>query len=549
MQQLDKKQALGFVNFDSGVGSNNEVEIRIPFDKLKELSRGKYVIIPEDNDGNYYLARITRGPFFTPDAVSRDSAFARASIVQAGNIAFLPDYHGIGYCELIGLFHYNSSHLSGVQTRPHPKSPVFNLPSDKIQELLKLKGNMYMGQLSGYEGIRVYLEASDIKTAKLVLPRNVGIFGTVGSGKTNSAQVLIEEASAAGWAVVVLDVEGEYISMDKPNSEIEINPGLKKKFEQYKVKPEGLKSFQVYHPANTESKRNDSLEFSIPFGSLTPYELSAIMGMNETQADNFTTLWDKQVADIAVKSTKPKNPKNQWKAIDENKFDEEPEYPDLTIQSLLDKLNEELKEQKGSSKSSFLVVKRLLNRLRRFGIFDSTDDLIDTTDLLKPGKVSVLDLSNSYTVQVNNIVIAYLLRKIFDNKIHNPALPQTIIFIEEAHTFISKENASKMEALLDRLREVTRRGRKRWLGLCFISQQPSHLPEEIFELCNTKIIHQTTGNRNLNALKISGGNVNEAIWDDVPTLGQGRSIIISPQFQHPIMTNMRICKTNREHTD
>jgi len=543
--ELDKKEALGFVNFDSGVGSNNEVEIRIPFDKLKELSRGKYVIIPHDSEGYYYLARITRGPFFTPDAVSRDSAFARASIVQAGDIAFIPDYHGIGYCELIGLFHYNSSHLSGVQTRPHPKSPVFNLPPDKIQELLKLKGNMYLGHLSGYEGIRVYLDAN----SKVVLPRNIGIFGTVGSGKTNSSQVIIEEAAAAGWAVVVLDVEGEYISMDKPNSELEHNPGLKKKAEQYQISPEGLKSFQVYHPANTDSKRQDSLEFSIPFGSLSPYELSAIMGMNDTQADNFTTLWDKQVADIATKSTKPKNPKNQWKAIDENKFDEEPEYPDLTIQSLLEKLNDELKEQKGSSKSSFLVVKRLLSRLKRFGIFDSTDDLIDTSDLLKPGKVSVLDLSNSYTVQVNNIVIAYLLRKLFDQKIKNPDLPPTMIFIEEAHTFVSKENASKMEALLDRLREVTRRGRKRWLGLCFISQQPSHLPEEIFELCNTKIIHQTTGNRNLNALKISGGNVNEAIWDDVPTLGQGRSIIISPQYQHPIMTNMRICKTNREHTD
>lgn len=543
--ELDKKDALGFVNFDSGVGSNNEVEIRIPFDKLNELSRGKYVIIPHDDNGYYYLARITRGPFFTPDAVSRDSAFARASIVQAGVIAFIPDYHGIGYCELIGLFHYNSSHLSGVQTRPHPKSPVFNLPPGKIQELLKLKGNMYLGHLSGYEGIRVYLDAN----SKVVLPRNIGIFGTVGSGKTNSSQVLIEEAAAAGWAVVVLDVEGEYISMDKSNSEIFNNPGLKKKADQYQITPEGLKNFQVYHPANTDSKREDSLEFSIPFGSLSPYELSAIMGMNDTQADNFTTLWDKQVADIFMKSTKPKNPKNQWKAIDENKFEEEPEYPDLTIESLLNKLHEELKEQKGASKSSFLVVKRLLNRLRRFGIFDSTDDLINTADLLKSGKVSVLDLSNSYTVQVNNIVIAYLLRKLFDQKIKNPDLPPTMIFIEEAHTFVSKENASKMEALLDRLREVTRRGRKRWLGLCFISQQPSHLPEEIFELCNTKIIHQTTGNRNLNALKISGGNVNEAIWDDVPTLGQGRSIIISPQFQHPIMTNMRICKTNREHTD
>ncbi len=94
---------------------------------------------------------------------------------------------------------------------------------------------------------------------------------------------------------MVLDVEGEYISMDKPNSELEHNPGLKKKAEQYQITPDGLKSFQVYHPASTDSKRSDSLEFSIPFGSLSPYELSAIMGMNETQEDRFIDLWDKQL--------------------------------------------------------------------------------------------------------------------------------------------------------------------------------------------------------------------------------------------------------------
>lgn len=543
--RLDKKTALGYINFDSVSGHNNEVEVRIPFSNLREVSRGKYVVVPHDEPDYFYLARITKGPFYTPDAISRDSAFARASIVQAGAIAFIPDYHGICYCELIGLFHYESSQLSGVQTRPQPKSPIFNLPSEKIQQLLRLNGNMYLGYLSGYEGIRVYLDAQ----SKVVLPRNIGIFGTVGSGKTNSSQVLIEEASAAGWSVIVVDVEGEYISMDQPNSELLHNPGLKRKAEQFKTKPKGLDKFQVYHPAGTESRRTDSLEFSIPFGGISPYELSAIMGMNETQEDRFIDLWEKQKAEIAFAPVKRKRSKNQWQALDDDAFEDEHDYPDLTIQSLMSKLNDVVKEEKGSSKSSWLVVKRLLGRLRRFGIFDATDDLLDVDDLVKAGKVSVLDLSNSYTVQVNNIVIAYLLRKVFDRKIKNPDLPPTLIVIEEAHTFVSKENASKMEALMDRLREVTRRGRKRWLGLCFISQQPSHLPEEIFELCNTKIIHQTTGNRNLSALKISGGNVNEAIWDDVPTLGQGRSIIVSPQFQHPIMTNMRICMTNREHTD
>lgn len=545
MKVFDKKAAIGFVNFDAGAGANNEVEIRIPFDRLKQLSRGKYVMITSDFEHEYYLARLTRGPFYTPDAVSRDSAFARASIVQAENIEFIPDYHGICYAELIGIFNINSSHLSGIQTRPHPKSPVFPLPNEKIEDLLKLQGNMYLGQLSGYSDIRVHFNSN----SKSVLPRNIGIFGTVGSGKTNSSQVLIEEASANGWAVIVIDVEGEYISMDQPSSEISNSKALQGLAQKFSIKPEGLKNFQVYYPAGTESKRKDSLEFNIPFGSLSPYELTAIMGMNETQEDRFVSLWDLQKEKILSSPEKKKKGRNQWEDLDKDFPDDESEYPDLTISDMIETLNERLKEEKGSSKASWLVIKRLLGRLKRFGIFDTTEDILDARELIKAGKVCALDLSNSYTVQVNNIVIAYLLRKVFDQKIKDENLPPTIIFIEEAHTYVSRENAGKMEALMDRLREVTRRGRKRWLGLCFISQQPSHLPDEIFELCNTKIIHQTTGSRNLNALKVSGGNVNEAIWDDVPTLGQGRSIIISPQFQHPIMTNMRICKTNREHTD
>jgi len=542
----NRKNATGFVNFDSSGGTNNEIEIRIPFDKLPHVARGKYLTIESGNPDELFLARLTRGPFYTPDAVSRDSAFARASIVQAGDIDFIPDYHGICFAELIGLFNPNSSHLSGISTRPHPKSSVFPLPPKNLEGLLRLDGNMYLGQLSGYDDVRVHFNSN----SKSVLPRNIGIFGTVGSGKTNSSQVLIEEASANGWAVIVIDVEGEYISMDQPSSEILKTKGFQAIAERFQINPEGLHSFRVLYPAGAESKRNDAAEFSIPFGSLSPYELSAIMGMNETQEDRFISLWDLQKDKIIQTGGKKKGRSgNQWKKLDAGELDEDADYLDLTIESLLVSLNERLSEEKGAAKASWLVVKRLLGRLRRFGIFDTTDNVLDAADLVKAGKVSVLDLSNSFTVQVNNIVIAYLLRKVFDLKIRDENQPPTIIVIEEAHTFVSRENAAKMEALMDRLREVTRRGRKRWLGLCFISQQPSHLPDEIFELCNTKIIHQTNGTKNLNALKVSGGNVNEAIWDDVPMLGQGRSIIISPQFQHPIMTNMRLCKTNREHTD
>jgi len=342
MKTFSKKTAMGFVNFDAASGANNEVEIRIPYEKLRQLTRGKYVIISSGTEHEYYLARLTRGPFYTPDAVSRDSAFARASIIQAENIEFIPDYHGICYAELIGIVNIDSSLpslLSGPQTRPHPKSPVFSLPDEEIENLLNLQGNMYLGQLSGYPNIRVHFNAN----SKSVLPRNVGIFGTVGSGKTNSSQVLIEEASANGWAVIVIDVEGEYISMDEPSSEILKNKRLSALADRFKIKPEGLKIFQVYYPAGTEGKRKDALEFSIPFGSLSPYELSAIMGMNETQEDRFVSLWDLQKEKIIGSSpTRKKRSRNQWEALEEGSIDDESEYPDLTVSDMIVTLQERL---------------------------------------------------------------------------------------------------------------------------------------------------------------------------------------------------------------
>ena len=95
--------------------------------------------------------------------------------------------------------------------------------------------------------------------SKDVLPRNVGIFGTVGSGKSNTAQVLIEEAAAGGWAVVVIDVEGEYIEMDEPVGVPDLEPVLAR----HGRKPQGIQDFDVIHPASCLSERPDSRPFTL----------------------------------------------------------------------------------------------------------------------------------------------------------------------------------------------------------------------------------------------------------------------------------------------
>lgn len=79
-------------------------------------------------------------------------------------------------------------------TRPCPGSQVYWLTTSEVTKLQGLEGDMLLGNVAGQDHVPGALQS----TNKGVLPRNLGIFGTVGSGKSNTTQVLIEESARAG---------------------------------------------------------------------------------------------------------------------------------------------------------------------------------------------------------------------------------------------------------------------------------------------------------------------------------------------------------------
>ena len=206
---------LGYVHFDRSGVTNNRTEILVSKEKIGELMRNKYVKItnPKDSSGSSreFLGRIVEGPFYSPEEVGRDSALAQTSILKGESFPAVPNYYAVGGIEILGEL--RNWAVYGTATRPAPQASVEDLTSDDIKKLLKIDGDALMGTLDGYPDIQVYMQTKE----KKVIPRNLGIFGTVGSGKTNTAQVIIEEACQAGYAVIILDVEGEYVSLDKPS--------------------------------------------------------------------------------------------------------------------------------------------------------------------------------------------------------------------------------------------------------------------------------------------------------------------------------------------
>jgi len=204
-------------------------------------------------------------------------------------------------------------------------------------------------------------------------------------------------------------------------------------------------------------------------------------------------------------------------------------------------------EQAGDISSvTFRPLRRKLTMLQRTGVFDApTVSSINAKALLKSGKVSVFDVSQIGDIE-KNLLIATLLTKIYDAKKDEVGdIIPILLMIEEAHTFISKDKVDKMRETLAKVKEIARRGRKRWVSLCFISQQPSHLPMEIFELTNTRIVHKVRSEQNLNMLKVTSGNVTDQMWDSLPGFGTGQAILDSTQFKNPMVIQSRLCETKR----
>jgi uncharacterized protein len=500
---------LGHTELDPTSATNERTRFRAAAANQDRIQRNQFVTIEDaGKPGLTFLGRLVGGPFFP-----------EADVV-------------VGEVEIHGEL--QSGRARSTNSRPAPGSCVYELPPEAIAKLIGVSGGMLLGCLAGREDLLVRVDSD----SKEVLPRNVGIFGTVGSGKSNSVQVLIEEAAAAGWAVILIDLEGEYIEMDQPTTQEELIPIL----ERYGRKPEGLADFSVYHPVTCSSRRADSKPFAL---RLADFESSVIGELLQTTLAERNALLD--CIDHFIQRFHPSwsgTSKEQLPAL----LDASPQVKlPYTLQNLRGRVTE--RSSRSNETLDYVGLGSKLQLLQHAGVFDLVDlRSLDLGDMLKPGRVNVIDVSVANDT-VKNLVTADLVRKAFAWKMAHTNAPATLVVIEEAHSFMSREKIQTMQATLHMLRNVTRRGRKHWLSLAFVSQQPGHLPPEIFELCNTRLVHTLRSMHNLDALMATTSDVTRELWAQCPLLGTGEAIFSTPQFRRSIVVSVRPAASMRRFVE
>ena len=562
--------AVGRTMFDTPGAEDGSVTVLLPKEEIAKVPLQSLVRIASREDGRTYLGIVVSGPFAEPDGLRADANVIVTTTVNRG--IFMPRYHGRVRVEVLGQ--EVDGELVPPRFRPLPNSPVFVLNVEDKRKALQAFGDLRIGRVLGDEDVEVRVPHN----RKSVLPRHLAVLGTTGGGKSTTISGLVWQAQRAGMAVVLLDTEGEYVHIGEPTDD----PRMERALAALGLSASGVDNTCLYHLAETDTANPDHprrKSFGLAFESLSPYTVAEIVGMTDAQQERFLKAFDtgKQVLRDLEIFPRRGDGEDERRALELNDFEEG--YPGLTLARLMDVVRafiadveknpdgyqpscQEFKapearriilQRAQAAKSQHPVSWRTLMarlwQLNRYRIFDRPgSSALDHREFLGRGKVSIIDLSGTDSPQLNNIVIADILRGIQrrqdelyqrwegSNRTTEPV--SVLIIIEEAHEFLSDSRIEKMPILFEQVSRIAKRGRKRWIGLAFITQLPQHLPREVLGLVNNQILHKITDEAVIRSLRHVIPGIDEGLWRRLPALAPGQAIVSFTHMTRPLLVSI-----------
>jgi hypothetical protein len=568
---------LGRTMFDLPNSEDGSVVVLLPRDKIDQAPSQALVRILSGDDRRY-LGVVTAGPFAEPDALRGDSHML-VTVTTRGGI-YIPQYHGRIGVSILGEEHGDGS-LSPPRFRPLPNSRVVALDDEESAKVLRADGDIRLGLVVGHDEVAVRVPSDQ----KSVLPRHTAVLGTTGGGKSTTIARLVQQAQAAGMAVILLDVEGEYTFLHEPTADPKMLTGLRERG----LEPAGVptEKMALYHLVGRDSANPDHpnlKEFSLQFARLSPYAVSEILDLSDAQEQRFHKAYEvaKQVMrDLDIFPARG-DAEQERIALEVDEF--ERGYPRLTLGLMMDVVGAclahvdhrqlEPRDPRLASQDGLDALKKRigpadlpkhpvswgallgkLGRLNRLKVFDRTAGAagpLNYKRLLQPGTVSVVDLSDAGMSELSNIVIADLLRGVQEAQDASyeayekarrevqtaPPPTRALIVIEEAHEFLSAERVEKMPILFQQVARIAKRGRKRWLGLVFVTQLPQHLPRQVFGLVNSYVLHKITDPQVVSTLQRTVSGIDDSLWKRLAGLAPGQAIVSFPHLARPLLVSI-----------
>lgn len=307
-----------------------------------------------------------------------------------------------------------------------------------------------------------------VKIPLSTMNRHGLIAGATGSGKTKTLQIIAEQLSSKGVPVLLMDVKGDLSGIAVPSAG---HPKIDERHDKIGFKFEAGSSPVEFLSLSDEKGARLRATVS-EFG---PVLFSKIMDLNDTQSG---------VVAVVFKYCDD----NQLPLVDLNDFKK-------VLQYIQAEGKEEFEESYGRvSSASVGAIMRKIVELEQQGAdkffgersFD-VDDLCRVDENGK-GIISIVRLTDIQDrPKLFSTFMLQLLAEVYatfpeEGDVERPKL---VIFIDEAHLVF--EEASK--ALLNQIEAIVKLIRSKGVGLFFVTQNPTDIPDEVLSQLGMKVQH------------------------------------------------------------
>ena len=336
------------------------------------------------------------------------------------------------------------------------------------------------------------------------------IAGATGTGKTKTLQVLAENLSEKGVPVLLMDIKGDLSGLAKPS------PGHAKIDERHaKIGlPFEPKAFPVEVMTLSEQ---DGVRLRATISEFGPVLISRILNVTETQAGIISVIFkycdDNKLPLLDLKDFK----KILQYATREGKKEFEDEYGRI------------------STASTGAILRKLVELEQQGGDVFFGETSFDTQDLLRiddngRGYINIIRLTDIQDKpKLFSTFMLSLLAEIYSTfpEQGDSGRPELILFIDEAHLIFNEAS----DALLDQIESIVKLIRSKGVGLYFVTQNPTDVPEAVLGQLGLKVQHALRAftAKDRKAIKLTAQNYPDTDYYDtaavLTSLGIGEALV------------------------
>ncbi|WP_426429568.1 helicase HerA-like domain-containing protein [Winogradskyella sp. HB-48] len=336
------------------------------------------------------------------------------------------------------------------------------------------------------------------------------IAGATGTGKTKTLQVLAENLSEKGVPVLLMDIKGDLSGLAKPSPG---HPKINERHEKIGL-PFEPKSFPV--EILTLSEQN-GVRLRATISEFGPVLISRILDVTETQAGIISVIFkycdDHKLPLLDLKDFK----KILQYATNEGKQEFEDAYGRI------------------STASTGAILRKIIEIEQQGGDLFFGETSFDTQDLLRidengRGYINIIRLTDIQDrPKLFSTFMLSLLAEIYSTfpEQGDSGRPELILFIDEAHLIFNEAS----DALLNQIESIVKLIRSKGVGLYFVTQNPTDVPEAVLSQLGLKVQHAlrafTANDRK--AIKLTAQNYPDTEYYDtaevLTSLGIGEALV------------------------